>query len=855
MLSPILVLLAAEITSTPPVVEPPPRLPAVRTPTPPVIDGKLDDEAWKAAVPTDKFIQQTPFEGRPPSEKTTLRILYDDESLYVAFDAEHRQNPIIQRLTRRDQDSESDWVWVQLDTRRDGRSAFMFAVNVSGVLADQTIHDQSVFSMNWDENWEARTALTATGWSAEFRIPLRVLRFASNLPVQSWGMQAQRYLASRGEHVQWALTPRTISDWVARFGRLEDLQNLKQGGRFELRPFVTGRVRRQDAGTDTLTQGYDAAGSAGLDLKWHVAQDLTLDTALNPEFGQVEADQIILNLTNYETFLPEKRPLFLEGVGAFSTVRENAFQLWESDAFSDRLFYSRRIGSAPPAPSLGPDEALVDVPTAATIFGAAKMTGQLTPNWTIGALTALTGENRVAVQTLSTGARAARVVDPTTSFNVLRLKREFEAGHLGFIATGASRFEDSGAAASGCGTGGALPVAGRCFHDAYAGAVDGLARFGSGHYTAAGQLTGTQIHGGPTRTLADGTQLGSGDRGVGGWARVAKEGGENLIWALEYAGQGRRIDYNDVGYMARQNLHEGKAGIEYRTLKPGKIALETHTRLELSSRRNLSGLNLGHSAYGEHNLTFHNFWRVEVGAGGSPARFDDRELGDRGGLVAGGSAALERAGYVFGHLGVQSDIRRRATGELSADVHAHRGGYGVEAEGAFALHALPQLEIALEPQLTFTTGEPRFAGNVGTDYVFGRLLAKSASAILRVSYTFTPRLSLQTYAQLFLASGHYTDLRAVPRTTDARVRLADVDAAPAAMTTASVVDFEQAALNANVVLRWEYRLGSSLFIVYSRSQVPFVQSFQAPATLRLSALGHGAAADVVMVKLSYWWGS
>jgi hypothetical protein len=856
LLSPVLellALLAAEVTSGS-TAPPAPRLSAVRTAVPPVIDGKLDDEAWKAAVPVDQFTQQAPFEGRPPSEKTTFRILYDSDSLYVAFDAEHRQTPIVQRLTRRDQDSESDWVWVQLDTRRDGKSAFMFAVNVSGVLADQTLHDQSVFSLTWDENWEARTALTATGWSAEMRIPLRVLRFASNLPVQSWGLQAVRYLAARGEYEQWAPMPRAATDWVARFGRLEDLRDLKQGGRFELRPFATGRVRRQDADT-TLAKGYDAGASAGLDLKWHVAQDLTLDAAFNPEFGQVEADQVILNLTNYETFLPEKRPLFLEGIDAFSTVRENAFRVWESDIFPDRLFYSRRIGSAPAPPGLGADEALVDVPVAATIYAAAKLTGQLTPRLKVGALTALTAENHVITQTLSTGVRTSRVVDPATLFNVLRLKHELPVGHLGFMATGASRFEDTTAGGATCPSGPPATPGGRCFHDAYAGGVDGLARFGGGQYTAAGQVVASQIHGGPARTAPDGTQIQSGDRGLGGWARLAKEGGENVVWSLEYTGQGRRIDYNDVGYMARQNFHEAKAGIEYRTLKPGALTLETHTRMEGTSRRNLSGLDLGNAVLFEYSLLLHNFWRYTAAAGGAAARFDDREIGDHGGLALGRTAALERAAYAFGHVTVRSDIRALVTGDISAEAHAHRGGYGFDGHGTVTVHALPQLELALEPHVTFTTGEPRFAGNVDPSYVFGRLLAKSASAILRVSYTFTPSLSLQTYTQLFLASGHYSDLRAVAQTPAAVIRLADFEAAPAAMTTASAVDFEQAALNANVVLRWEYRLGSSLFIVYSRSQIPYVKSFQPPATLRLSSLEHGAAADVVLVKLSYWWGS
>jgi hypothetical protein len=189
VISPLLVLLATDVAA--------PHLAATRTEAPPIIDGNLDDAAWKAAVPSSAFTQQTPFDGFGPSERTTIRVLYDDQALYFGFDCQQLHSPIMGRLTRRDHDSESDWVWIQIDSRRDGKNAVMFAVNVVGVIADGTIHDQTVASFDWDENWEARTARRADGWSVEIRIPLRILRFDSGLPVQSWGMQAVRYIADR----------------------------------------------------------------------------------------------------------------------------------------------------------------------------------------------------------------------------------------------------------------------------------------------------------------------------------------------------------------------------------------------------------------------------------------------------------------------------------------------------------------------------------------------------------------------------------------------------------------------------------------------------------------------------------
>ena len=524
-----------------------PHLGAAHTERPPVIDGLLDDESWKAATPSDAFTQQYPFDRQPSSERTTLRVLYDADAIYIGFDCEQVRTPIVERLTRRDRDSESEWVWVQIDSRNDGKNAFIFAVNISGVLADGQILNQNVISFEWDENWEARTARNAHGWTAEIRVPLRVLRFDSKLPVQSWGLQAARFIAERQELDLWAYFPRDVASPVTYFGRLEDLRNLQGGGALELRPFVLGFGRRREPGTDVLASGYDASGSAGLDLKWHVGPDLTLDGALLPDFAQVEADQVILNLSNYETFLPEKRPLFLEGAEAFS--------------FPIQVFYSRRVGAAPLPPSLPIDmrtntaaRQLVDVPTPAAIYGAAKLVGRLGPAWTVGALSAVTGRNDVVIydpNATATNQRQPEQVAPLTSFNVLRLKREFGgAGHVGIIGTGSTVFERGAAyqldpsmpGKQLCPVGVYTPTNAQCFHDAFVAGADGLWRSPGGDYMAGGAFIESWMHEGPTRVLLDGTQIGAGDHAPGGWVRLAKEGGKHVLASLEYTGAGRKLD-------------------------------------------------------------------------------------------------------------------------------------------------------------------------------------------------------------------------------------------------------------------------------------------------------------------------
>jgi len=839
-----------------------PHLTAVRTPAAPRIDGRLDDDVWKLSPGSGDFRQQIPFDGAAPSERTVVRVLYDDSAIYVGFDCEQIHTPLVAHLTRRDRDSESEWVWVTIDSRNDGQSAFVFAVNLSGTLADAQIIDQTTFSWEWDENWEGKTARTTTGWSAEIRIPLRVLRFDSSLPVQSWGFQASRFIAQRQEQDLWAYTPRDMTGSpVAFLGRLDDLKALKGAGRLELLPFGLGDVRRQDSGSGTLGNGLKLQGSAGLDVKWHVAQDLTLNAAFNPDFAQVEADQVILNLTNFETFLPEKRPFFLEGIDAFS--------------FPLSVFYSRRIGAAPLAPTVGTGTSqqdtvpLVSVPLPATIYGAAKLVGRLGPHWTLGALSALTGSNAATV-VAQDGTVRNELAAPTTAFNVLRLKREFlGTGHAGVIGTSTTPFEGNEhypletdmqgvptvPPTQICPSGGTTAAGDRCFHSAYVGGVDALWRSPSSQYVASGALIGSYIQGGPTTPApeADGTVIGPGSSAPGGWARIAKDGGKHWLWSAEYTGAGRKLQYNDLGFMQRQNVQQIKGSLGLRTLDPGSFTLEKGVELDVSDNRNFSGLDLGQLYELNGHLRLRNFSTILLAADFGPARYDDREIGT--------GTALERARYWGGRVELATDPRGAFAATLAEQTQfVGWGAFTTGLQANLTVHALRQLDIEFLPQLSWAQGEYRYTWQV-TDpdnYFFGKLTAKSLSATLRATYSFTPQLTLQAYMQALLASGHYDDTRQIARGTLSQVTLADIaGAAPEVFPAGTTPDFEDAALNVNVVFRWEYRLGSTVYLVYTHSQIPTVpiSYFSPPGDLSIHSFAHGGSSDVVLLKLSYWWAS
>ena len=844
----------------------PPHVSAVHVDKPPVIDGRIDDDAWRAAPSTSAFTQKAPVEGVAPTERTTVRVVYDDDALYVAIDCEQVEAPIVERLTRRDREVESDWVSVALDTRRDGKSAFVFEVNAGGALLDGVRYNDTEFSEDWDENWEARVAIRKHAWSAEYRIPFRVLRYETRRE-QSWGFEVRRYMSMKQETDEWALVRRSAGGEVSHYGKLDGLVGLAARTPFELRPFALGRVRRQDATslsvptlengwfTSTLPGVVDFTPSVGLDIKWHPTQDLTLDAAINPDFAQVESDQIVLNLTTVETYYPEKRPFFLEGTDVF--------------AMPARLLYTRRIGRVPAIPTLVPGEQLLDVPQPTTIWGASKLTGRIAKGLTAGTLQAVTAENTVPVKQLD-GSRVSRVIAPLTGWNVLRLRSDItDRAYIGFLATSVTRAERSDGWPIVGGSPGSAPQAvcptaskgaqtallvrdgERCFNDAYVAAADWHWRSGNGDWESVGQFGASMLGRGPPRTVPDGTVIRPGDIGGVALGYVGKEGGEHWVGDLWAGYAARKFDPNDVGYNDRSNVYWNGFDLEYRTLVPWRKFFETHTRLEYWNNGNLDGLLLSRGIQLSTAGKLDNFWHYYVGVDWRETHYDDREMGD--------GAALERAGVLVGN---ETRIQSDPTQAISFSAHAvtealeHRG-VNFNADAGVIVRALPQLDFEFLPTATYNHGEPRYVatGPITKQYIFGHLEAASIGAVLRTTYTFAPRLTLQAYAQLFLASGHYADFASyplVPNLPRAVVRLSDLRPSP---PPPGNPDFEQGVLDVNLVLRWEWRLGSLLYFVYRRSQVPNVALGPGEiGSLDIRSVRRAPAADTLILKLSYWWG-
>ncbi len=424
----------AQQASTPiPLPNPVPVATAVRaTPAAPVIYGRLDDPAWQAAPAITDLTQREPHEGQPATERTEARVVYTDNALYVAIRAfDSHPDRIVAHLTRRDQDSPSDWVGIAIDSYHDRRTAFVFLVNPAGVKRDLYLYDDNNSDDSWDDVWEVATSRDAQGWTAEFRIPFSQLRFPAT-PEHEFGFQVYRKIARLNEELWWRLPPRNQAGVVSRFGDLAGIDRIAPPRRVEVMPYVaaTGSFRAPEVGNPFRT-GRDERGRVGADLKSGITSNLTLSATLNPDFGQVEADPAVVNLTAFETFFRERRPFFSEGLDVFRFP----LGLGYGDEANEQLFYTRRIGRAPHA-SADPRGGYAEDVGRTTILGAGKLSGKTPSGWTVGLLSALTAKEDAAVVD-SAGARYRDPVEPRTLYSVGRLSRDFRNGltQIGFFGT------------------------------------------------------------------------------------------------------------------------------------------------------------------------------------------------------------------------------------------------------------------------------------------------------------------------------------------------------------------------------------------------------------------------------------
>lgn len=849
---------------------------AARRPAPVTIDGKLDDVAWASAVPTSGFTQSFPKPGTPAIDPTEVRVLYDDAAIYVAVKmTDSRPDSIAAQLARRDASGiYSDWVHLIIDSYHDRRTSFRFTVNPKGVMKDVYTFNDGNEDINWDAVWEVGTHVHETGWNAEYRIPLSQLRFG-NVPAGAeriWGFQVQRDIARRQARDTWSPWQRTDPGFVSRFGDLRGLVNVPQPSRLEVMPYVSARTTRAPGdASNPFYSKTDFKPSIGGDLRYGLPGGLTLTATVNPDFGQVEVDPAVVNLSAFETFFPEKRPFFLEGSDVFSFGQVRTF----NDYGSQQYFYSRRIGRSPQR-FPGASVAYADVPDQTTIAAAAKVTGKIGA-WTVGLIDGVTPEEKARVA-LEDGEHTTTAVEPFTNYFAGRAKRDFRAGQsvVGGMVTSTVRSVDDAVFNS------------LLRSDATFAGVDfehsmlkrgwvtsgflGKSRVGgSKEAIAATQRNSSHYYQRPDADYLEYDPDRTSLTGHIGEVTLQKNGA--LHGSLAYKEVSPGLELNDMGFQGRTDYRAISALTGYQHDKGGKTFRDYLVYGYGNQTWNFGGTSILRSMAGGAQGTLNNFMYVGVNAGFNPRYYSDR-------FTRGGPEARVPSGYYAG-FDVNSDGRKKVI--LGGGFNYSRDEEGGSSPSTYLnidMRPTTSLRVRFNPSLNWgkstgqyvTTVVDALASNTfGRRYVFADLEQTTISMDTRVEWTFTPTLSLQMYAQPFVATGRYENFKEFekPRSYDFAVYGRDagtiekegsaytVDpdgAGPASSFQVFDPNFNVRNLRGNAVLRWEYRPGSALFFVWQQERSGFEPLGNFEARRDIGEIFRAVPTNVFLIKATYWLG-
>lgn len=863
----------------------PPVATAVRLTSGISVDGKLDEEVWRTAPAITEFRQSQPDEGKPATQKTEVRFAYDDQAIYVGakmFDALGGRG-VVSRLLRRDAltEADSDNLQIVFDSYHDHSSRFFFYINPSGSKRDGTGDN------TWDPVWEGEANIDSAGWTAELRIPLSQLNFSRDAD-QTWGVQAIRFVHRLNERTHFAWWPNNEVGGPQRYGHLGGIRISERPRGIELLPYTVGRARfiRPPDPTNPFTKESDKDYRVGGDLKVRLTSNLTLNATFNPDFGQVEVDPAVVNLSAFETFFSEKRPFFIEGQNAFGFGSFSCF--FCSNVSNLQMFYTRRIGRAP---QLFPAGRYVDQPENATILGAGKITGRTKSNYLVGILDAVTRREKASVINIdpATGEeiRSSAEVEPLSNYFVGRVRKELQGGahSVGGIVTSVDRFTSDSLAEA------RLPSSARGL------GVDWFASWKNRAYSFMGQAALSDVRGSELamqriqRSSAryfqrpdrdDGSNGLFSDRldddatrltGYGGYARIAKDGG-TWLWEsmLNYRSPG--FEVNDISFNTTSDYVWMNANFARSITKPGPIYRNYFAVISAQQQYNYDGdLTDREFAIGIFGQ-LRNYWQANAFVIRTPSVFDDRLL--RGGPV------VRKRGYRYHQIFLGTDARK--TLSISTNPNFNDFDYGPDTYNLNAtITYKPTSNVQLSAGPTFLRGgsvaqfvtsvpDPTATEFYGRRYIFAGLRQRQLSMNTRANVTFTPTLTFELFAQPLIASGDYVTFNEYverrKRTQHTfsgdeisssvvngqRMHTIDPDgpSGPASSFTIADPDFNFRALRGNAVVRWEYRPGSTLFFVWqqNRSDTEPIGNFDFARDR--SALFDAHPDNIFLVKATYW---
>ncbi|MBM3778508.1 MAG: carbohydrate binding family 9 domain-containing protein [Acidimicrobiia bacterium] len=828
------------------------------------LDGRLDDRAWQEAPPITDFVQKEPIEGAPPTEAMEIRFVYDDRALYIGARMYSRNPGAIQApMGRRDNvAAQSESIIVSLDTFLDRRTAYSFGVSASGVRLDRFHRqdDEASFEEGFDPVSEARSRIDDQGWTAELWIPFSQLRF-NDRPEQVWGLNVRRFTPHLEEEDYWVLVPRTERAWASRFGDLRGIAGVEPSRRVELLPFVAGSSTadgRADA-ADPFNRGNRPAGRAGLDMKMGLGPNLTLQGTVNPDFGQVEADPAEVNLTAVPTRFVEKRPFFVDDSELLNIAHPN-------------FVYSRRIGARPSGPASAD---FVDYPSGTTIQAAAKLTGRIRQRTSIGLLAAVTGEETARLASRGTDRfETVRVAVPAT-YGLARIQQE--VGRSGSTASVLV------AAVHRALTPGD-PLAAWLTRDTVTVAGDALLRLGNGEYEVRAAGGGTLVRGGaaalerlqrssahyaqrPDRTYARFDPARTSMSGYSWSASVDRISGRHWLFGATAKVDSPGFSSNDIGFLMAADGIQPRVYVRYRETQPGPFFRSYALELRQSNEWNY-GWNLQSAeTLSSINATWRNFWTSAVSA----------TVGRRG-----QSATLTRGGPL---MQTPRDWRLSASVANSAASQTRWSGTAVAAgdedggmaqsgQATLSFRPGPRWELSVRPsyeratftqQYVTTRGDGR-AETYGSRYIFADIDRTTLSTQFRLNFTLKPDLTIDVYAEPFAASGRYHNLGELllPGTRQrltyggsgtSLVRQGDGSLLVSANGPAFLVsnrDFNVRSFRSTMVLRYEWRPGSTFYAVWQQDRGSEDAGGGRVGVADLFESIAEPGRNVLLVKTSFW---
>ncbi|MFA5907980.1 MAG: DUF5916 domain-containing protein [Vicinamibacterales bacterium] len=826
------------------------------------IDGRLDDEAWQQATPVTDFTQKEPVENSPPTDRMEVRLAYDDDVLYVGARMFSRDGRIQAPLGRRDNTDQAEHILVSFDTFLDRRTAVVFGVTASGVRIDRfhASDNEDSFDAGFDPVWRAETQVSGDQWTAELWIPFSQLRFNPQSD-QTWGLNLFRFRPTLDEEDYWIVIPRTVRAWSSRFGDLTGIASLVPPRRIEALPYVAGgsTINGDRDPSDPFDDGKNLHARVGADVKMGLGPNFTLETAINPDFGQVEADPAEVNLTAFETRFPEKRPFFLEGAQLFNIGHPN-------------FYYSRRIGTRPIGPATGD---YVEYPDSGTILAAAKLTGRLPSKTSIGFLTAVTDNEEAQVATRGLADQRTVDVSPHAYHMVGRVLQEFgkSASTAGFLVNYVHRQFEEGSPLADLYTRNALALAGNT-----------LLRFKGGQYEFRASGGGSVING--NERAMERVQRSSAhyaqrpdreysplDRtltSLAGWSvqmNFDKTGGRHWLWGANTKIDSEDFETNDFAQLNGADGWLTNANFRYRETQPGTVFRSYYLQLDGQTDTTLRGLMQAGHLRGTFNVTWSNFWTTSVQVARNLATTSVS-------LTRGGPLMSRGPGWTTNvNVGNRATSRTRLTGSMVFQTNDD-GASTRRVTGLVSMRPGPRWQFTVSPFYDRVTEPQQYVSTLSggrpvtfdNRYVFAFIDRSTASMEFRLGLTLRPDLNLDVYAEPFAASGHYYDYgellapgsrERLSYGTSGTVLSVNADGSQVVNAGGSTLtlrnrDFNTLSFRSNVVLRWEWRAGSTLYVVWQQdragsevlgSRVNINDAFRS-----VTAPG----SNIFLVKTSFW---